>query len=112
MREVPVIVQIEPHWIFLKLLKRRRIDGIYVNSMEEESSRAFVLIKAHVFHHLTYGGEDTETGVAVGTSLSAIRITLIGIQIIIAIGRSRVPKAVAAICKVQYTTRVHLKITF
>lgn len=83
-----------------------------MNSMEEESGRAFELIVAHVLHHLLHGGEDAQTGIAVGERLVASRIALIGIQIVIAVGRSRVPKAVAAVSKVQYTARVHLKIVF
>lgn len=113
MREIPVIVQVDPHWIFLEfLLKRRRVDGIHVNSVEEESGHAFVLIETHVLHHLMHGGEDAQTGIAVGGCISTSCIALIRIQIIVTVGCSRVPKAVAAVSKVQYTACVHLKVTF
>jgi len=68
--------------------------------MEEESSCAFVLIKTHVLHHLMYRGEDVQAGIAVGGNFSASRIALIGIQIVVAVGHSRVPKAITTISKV------------
>lgn len=83
-----------------------------MNLMEKKSGCAFVLIEAHMFYHLVHGREDAQTGVAVGECLSASSIALIRIQVVIAVGRSRVPKAIAAISKMQYTARVHLKIVF
>lgn len=83
-----------------------------MNSMKIESGRAFVLIETHVLRHLTHRGEDAQTGVAVGESFFASHIALIWIDIIITIGRSRVPKAVAAVSEVQYATCVHFEVTF
>lgn len=112
MREVPVIVEIHPHRVFLELLVRRRVDGTHVNSMKIESGRTFVLIETHVLRHLTYGGEDAQTGVAIDQSLFASRVALIRIEVVIAVGRSRVPKTVTAVGEVQYAACVHFEVTF
>lgn len=112
MHEIPVIVEIDPHRVFLELFVRQRVDGAHVNSVKIESGRTFVLIETHVLRHLTHGGEDAQTGVAVGETFFASRITLIRIEIVIAIGRSRVPKAVAAVSEVQYAACVHFEVTF
>lgn len=83
-----------------------------MKSVDEESGCAAALIQTHMFHHLTHGGEDAQAGVTVDRRSSARRVALIRIQIIIAIGRFRVPKAVAAVRKVEDAACMRLKVPF
>lgn len=81
-----------------------------MNSVKEESGRAYVSIEIHVLHHLANGGEDAKAGVAF-LGFFASRVARIRIQVVIAVGRSRVPEAVTAVSEVQYAARVLLEVT-